>query len=272
MRRRPVVILIFALGCGGLSAHLGRQYLQSQVAAMPASARATTPVAVAARDLSGGAVLGAGDVRMLEWPAGMSPPGYVAESSILIGQELVVPIRANEPILQNKLAGAAVSGLAAVIPPGMRAVSVKVDEVIAVGGFAVPGSRVDVIATMPSEMRGPGVSRIVLQKLKVIAVGQTYEVSERSEPQDASVITLLVTPEQAEVLTLASTEGRIQLALRNTTDESRAQTRGTPAEALEGQATPAPRASTPAPSPARPRKQEVSVEIYHGTDRTVSSF
>jgi pilus assembly protein CpaB len=273
MKRRPVVILVFALACGGLSAHLARRYLQAQLGSAPSSERPTTKVAVAAHDLPSGSVLRSADVKLIDWPAEMRPPGYVDGGSSLIGRELVFPMKANEPILASKLSGSAVGGLSAVIPAGMRAVSVKVDEVIAVGGFVVPGTRVDVLVTMPSEGDRPSNTRIVLQNIKVVAAGQTYESSEQAKPQETSVITLLVTPEQAEVLTLSSTEGQVQLALRNALDESRAATPGALADGIERQApTPTPLARAAAPPVARERTQEAAVEIYHGSARTVSSF
>lgn len=273
MKRRPVMVLAFALGCGGLSAHLARQYLQAQIGAAPTADRATMKVAVAARDLPIGSVLRSTDVKLIDWPAGTRPPGYAEAGSGLVGRELVFPLKANEPILDSKLSGSAVGGLSAVIPPGMRAVSVKVDEVIAVGGFVVPGTRVDVLVTMPAEGDRPSNTRIVLQNIKVLAAGQTYEASEQAKPQETSVITLLVTPEQAEVLTLSSTEGQVQLALRNATDESRAATPGALPDGLERRApTPTPQARTAAPPVERQRTQEAAVEIYHGSARTVSSF
>lgn len=274
MKKRPVPILAFALACGLLSAYLASQYLRAHMANVTAAQPVTTRVAVAARDLPGGSVLRETDVKMIEWPAGSPPPGYIAQSNALLGQGLVHPVRANEPFLSTKLANSGVSGLAGMIPAGMRAVSVKVDEVIAVAGFVMPGTRVDILVTMPPVGNQPGAAKLVLQNLKVLASGQSFTPSEESRPQDASVITLLVTPDEAEVLTLASTEGRIQLALRNTLDETLALTSGAVATTLEGRA-PLPPPSAPRPaarSSARARTSEAAVEVYHGSDRTVSSF
>lgn len=274
MKKRPLLILAFALACGLLSAYLAREYLRAQVASATAGRPETTTVAVAARDLPGGSVLTAADVKMIEWPSGSPPPGYVAASNSLVGQGLVLPVKANEPFLTTKLANASVSGLAGMIPAGMRAVSVKVDEVIAVAGFVTPGTRVDILVTMPSDGAQPGATKLVVQNLKVLASGQSYAPSEEAEAKEASVITLLVTPEQAEVLTLASTEGRIQLALRNTLDETMALTSGAVATTLEGRAPPpaAPAPRGAARSTAPRRTPEATVEIYHGSDRTVASF
>jgi pilus assembly protein CpaB len=179
-------------------------------------------------------------------------------------------VRADEPLLQSKLAGAGVSGLAAAIPAGMRAVSVKVDEVIAVAGFVVPGTRVDVLVTMPPAGEAAGSSRVVLQNIKVLAAGQSFDPTEQGKPQDATVITLLVTPAEAEALALAANQGRIQLALRNTLDEALSNTSGAqPPAAIRvapGAAGAPPRAATPSRRPGTP------VEIYNGSARSVTSF
>jgi pilus assembly protein CpaB len=275
MRRRPVGILVFALACGGLSAHLGKQYLRAEQRVAPVAQHALTRVAVAARDLPVGAVLRAEDVKVIDWPSDVTPAGYKEASSALVGKELMFPVSANEPILDTKLAGeSSIGGLSAAIPEGMLAVSVKADEVIAVGGFVVPGTHVDVLVTVSSTSDRPGLSRIALQNLKVLAAGQTFETNEQGEPQDASVVTLLVTPEQAEVLTLAASEGRVQLALRNGRDQSRPATPGALTQSLEGRrpAAAAPSAPPKAPPVVRQPTREAAVEIYHGSARTVSSF
>jgi pilus assembly protein CpaB len=168
-----------------------------------------------------------------------------------------------------------VGGLPSVIPAGMRAVSVRVDEVVAVAGFAVPGTRVDVLVTLADAgPGGGGVARAALQNVQVLAAGQSLEARGNAEPQKVTVITLLVTPEQAEVLALASAEGQIQLALRNTLDESIAHTTGAVTAVLAGS-----RAARRSPPPARPatpaqprRAHSQAVEIYHGSSRTVASF
>ena len=275
MRRRSVLVLALALASGLLAAFLARQYLQTQIAIAPASEATTSLVAVAARDLPGGSVLRPEDVKMIAWPADSRPPEFVEASELVVGQGLLFPVKANEPLLRSKLSGEQ-GGLTAVIPQGMRAVSVKVDEVIAVAGFVVPGTRVDVIVTMPSNPDQPGTSRVVLQNIKVLASGQSIAESAEGEPQDASVITVLVTPDEAETLLLASNEGRIQLALRNTLDEAVAITRGAAGipsmrtAAAEG--SPAPPTRAPARAAAPPRIPGNAVEIYNGSARSVTSF
>jgi pilus assembly protein CpaB len=275
MRRRSIFVLALALVCGLAAAFLARSYLQTQMAAAPAAEAATAMVAVAARDLPGGAVLRPEDVKLIGWPASTRPPEYVATTEAVVGQGLLFPVKANEPLLRSKLSGQQ-GGLTAVIPQGMRAVSVKVDEVIAVAGFVVPGTRVDVVVTMPSTAERPGTSRVLLQNIKVLASGQSIEESSEGEPKDASVITLLVTPDEAEALLLASNEGRIQLALRNSLDEAVAITRGAAGTPQIRSAAPAASGeSTQRPAPARtttPRMNGSAVEIYNGSARTVASF
>ena len=276
MRRRSTVVLALALVSGLLAAILANRYLKTQIALAPASEAVTAMVAVAARDMPGGSVLRPEDVKLIPWPADSRPPDYAETTGTLVGQGLLFPVKANEPLLRSKLSGEQ-GGLAAVIPQGMRAVSVKVDEVIAVAGFVVPGTRVDVIVTMPTNPEQPGSSRVVLQNIRVLASGQSIEQPTEGEPRDASVITLLVTPDDAETLLLASNEGRIQLALRNSMDEAVAITRGASATPVyravsmeEGAPAPV-RTRAPARAASTPRSG-MAVEIYNGSARSVASF
>ena len=187
----------------------------------------TVQVAVAAADLSWGAVLADDAVRVVPFPAGAVPEGHFASAETLKGRVVIVDVKQHEPILESKLAPATVTsgGVAAVTHPNKRAVAVKVDDVIAVGGFIKPGDRVDVIATMrrPGETDDP-VTKVVLENVTVLAMGQNTgraaQTDKAAKDQDTkpsvpSVMTLEVTPEEAEQLALASTEGKVQLALRS---------------------------------------------------------
>src|SRR5690606_16244523 len=149
------------------------------------------------------------------------PVGYYGSSAEVIGRGLITPVAANEPLMATKLADIeSGGGLPIVIPEGMRALSVRVDEVIGVAGFVLPGTRVDVLLTItpPTGTNQIPVTRIILQTIQTLASGQTIQRDADGTPQTVSVVTLLVSPDQAERLALASTEGRIQLALRNTLD------------------------------------------------------
>lgn len=281
--KRLWLVLGMALVSGGGAAYLAAGYLQ------PAPVQAARPeepgdrVAVAARDLPAGSVLTEGDVRLVKWPADALPAGYARTAAEVVGRGLVTPLRANEPLMEGKLASKeAGGGLAILIPEGMRAVSVRVDEVIGVAGFVTPGTRVDVLATLPAASDRAAGTRLVLQNVQVLASGQSLAVERDGKPQAAAVITLLVLPDQAEVLTLASAEGRIQLALRNTMDGAKVVTGGVAANGLLGHAPAPPRPAEPRAAP-RPRTVTVSaeqqqaragrsVEIFRGSDRSVTTF
>jgi len=176
-------------------------------------------VMVAADDLQVGGRVEDHDVKIIRIPAADLPPGAPRKRSDVIGHGVIVPISKGEFILPNRLAQEnAGSGLPSLIPPGMRAVSVRVNEVVSVAGFVTPGTRVDVLLTGAPGGAGDEQTTTVLQNVAVLASGHTLERSSTGEAQNTAVITLLVTPDDAQRLTLASSEGHIQLALRNPLD------------------------------------------------------
>jgi pilus assembly protein CpaB len=191
-----------------------------------------------------------------------------------MGRGLITPVSANEPLMTAKLADkAAGGGLPIVIPEGKRAVSVKVDEVIGVAGFVLPGTRVDVLVTLTdSGDREEAATRVILQNVQTLASGQTIQKNANGEPQAATVITLLVTPEEAEKLTLAATEGQIQLALRNTLDMAQVETQGIQATTLVRTEAPAQPARSTGRAPRRTSGGGTSVITYNGAERTVTTF
>jgi pilus assembly protein CpaB len=265
--------LVLALVSGGAAGYLALGYMNKPLSPRSASASATTHIVVAARDLALGTVLAPGDVKTIAWPSLTVPPGYAASEEQVMGRGLITPVSANEPLMTAKLADKeAGGGLPIVIPEGMRAVSVEVDEVIGVAGFVTPGTRVDVLVTLSSDAgRDEAATRLILQNVQALASGQTTQRSANGEPQTTTVITLLVTPEQAEKLTLAATEGAIQLALRNTLDMAEVETRGVAADNLvRTEAPPQPARTTAARGPRR--ASGTSVITYNGAERTVTTF
>jgi pilus assembly protein CpaB len=153
----------------------------------------------------------------------------------------------------------------------MRAVAVEVDEVVGVAGFVLPGTRVDVLATvMPGSNRAEITTRIILQNVRALAADQKYQQDIQGEPQYVTVVTLLVTPDQAEVLTLAATEGRIQLALRNTLDVAEIETSGRRIASLITVSRPRP--TTSAPRPVVQPDPERVIESFQGGSRTLLKF
>ena len=268
------LMLIGASLSGLLAGYVALVYVSAEPTPLEAAAPSRT-IVVAARDLPAGAIIRREDVESVSWPGSAIPEGFATQPGDVVGRGLIVEVRANEPLLAWKVAEKeAGGGLPITIPEGMRAVSVEVDEVVGVAGFVLPGTRVDVLATvMPGTDRTRTTTRIILQNIRAVAADQRYQQDIDGEPQYVTVVTLLVTPEQAEELTLAATEGRIQLALRNTLDGEEIETSGRQIAALlrgggsRSAPTPvAPSNAAPAPDPER------VIESYEGGRRTLLKF
>lgn len=188
---------------------------------------ASQPVVVAAKALPVGALVTAADVKVVNWPSNSVVAAGFARVEDVVGRGLLTETAENEPITERKLASReSGAGLPPTIPIGMRAISVKVNEVVGVAGFVVPGSRVDVVATVESQ--GDTATRTVVSNLKVIAAGTRYDQQEAREgkPVPTTVVTLLATPQDAERVTLASSNGKILLVLRNPLDTEPTNTAG----------------------------------------------
>src|ERR1019366_9207408 len=215
-RTRLLMIGILALALGLLASVYVYRNLQTRSG--PGS-ESGVDVIVAAADRQVGARVEEHDIKIIKIPAADLPPGAPRRRSDVLGHGVIVPISKGEFILPNRLAGEnAGAGLPSLIPPGMRAVSVRVNEVVSVSGFVPPGTRVHVL--LPGTPGGGAEQQTttVLQNVAVLASGHTLERTATGEAQTTAVITLLVSPDDAQRLTLASSEGHIQLALRNPLD------------------------------------------------------
>ena len=274
-RIRMFIVLLIALSAGSGLAYATYDYLQNvpiKTVTVP-----TRPVVVAEVDLSLGTELEASDLRVVDWPVSAVPDGAFDAASQLTGRGLVLSVVRHEPILPAKLAPeGAGAGLPPIIPHGMRAVSVRVNEVIGVAGYVLPGTHVDVLATVsPTNRPGTTTTKLVLSDVQVLTAGTRLEQDlDRDTPVQVTVITLLVTPQQSERLALASTEGKIQLALRNPLDEGRPETTGVrPDRLLAGRAPtpkPAPKVApvpAPPPAPAPPLPPAPTIEVIRGDTR-----
>jgi pilus assembly protein CpaB len=232
-------------------------------------------VVAASADLPMGALVTDDKVKLVSMPTASLPTGYFTDKAQVVNRGVVQSMVAGETVLDSKLAPeGAGAGLPPVIPEGMRAVSVKVDEVIGVAGFVLPGTRVDVLVTVtPEEDQEVSITKQVLQNVQVLAAGESIEKDKEGKPKTVTVITLLVAPEDAEKLTLAATQGQIQLALRNTLDVDSVATAGSDIRTLVHGPRMAP---TPAPAKSRPVKaaprQTYDVEVIRGTERGKQSF
>lgn len=277
-RTRLLFIGIIALAFGLLLSVVVYRKVQRGAAAPP---RPGIDVVVAANDIQVGAKLEDRDLKVVNLPPDDLPAGIIRQKASAIGRGVVLPLSKGEFILSNKLAGRDVAGLPALIPPGMRAVSVRVNEVISVAGFVLPGTRVDVLLTGNPTGGGESVTTTVLENVAVLATGQKLERNAAGEPQTTPVITLLVSPEDAQKLTLASQEGRIQLALRNpldTAQERIASVRnlslysgGMPA----GPAVPTSKAvkvKRPATAPAPVKASPYTIEVIRGNEKKEVNF
>src|SRR5947209_6141416 len=215
-RTRLLMIGVLAVALGFLASVYVYKALQGKSGA---GREHIADVMVAANDLQVGARVEERDVRIIQISDTDLPPNAPRKKSDVIGHGVILPIAKGEFILPNHLAQEnAGSGLPALIPPGMRAVSVRVNEVVSVAGFVTPGTRVDVLLTGTPGAAGDQQTTTVLQNVAVLASGHTLERTATGEAQTTAVITLLVSPDDAQRLTLASSQGHIQLALRNPLD------------------------------------------------------
>jgi pilus assembly protein CpaB len=226
-RIRVFLVLALAVTAGGVFAFGTYNYVNN----LPkgSTAMPTQQVVVAANDLDVGAEITREDIRVIDWPKGSVPAQAITDPKDVIGRGLVLPVIQNEPILPMKLADKnAGGGLPPAIPPGLRALSVRVNEVIGVAGYVLPGTRVDVLATVnPGNQQSDITSKVILTNVQVLAAGTKIERDVHDNKAiPVSVVTLLVAPEEAERLTLASGEGKIQLALRNPLDKETPSTPG----------------------------------------------
>lgn len=237
-----------------------------------------TDVLVAAGDLAVGTKLQDRDVLRVRYPKLNLPPNVYTEPRQVIGRGVILPISKGEFLLPSKLAPEkAGSGLPSLIPPGMRAVSVRVNDVVSVAGFVQPGSRVDVLLTGTSATGAERQATTVLTNVAVIAVGKNLERAAGGEAVAAPVITLLVSPDDAQKLALAVLEGRIQLALRNPLDTHQPEIAATRESSLypAGQAPAAtqakPKIRKAAAPAAPPPPPAFTVEVIRGSKRDDTS-
>ena len=193
-------------------------YRQFQAASAPKPVVKMQQIVVAAEPLKLGTRVNASNLKTIPWPQGQPVAGMFTKVDDVANRALITSVAENEPILESKLASLqSGAGLAATIPEGMRAMSVAVNDVVGVAGFVTPGTMVDVLVT-GAATGGGNITRTILENVRVLAAGQKVEQDKEGKPQTVPVITLLVTPDDAAKLAMASTEGKIQLALRNTID------------------------------------------------------
>ena len=228
-QHRTLIVMLVAVGTAALGSYgVYRAVLQMPVREVEV---ASMQVVVAAQPLTMGTRLHPNHLRVVAWPSRNPVAGSFSDVKELVDRGVISPIGENEPITTSKVASLeAGAGLPPVIPEGMRAISVRVNEVVGVAGFVVPGTLVDVLVTARSNGGGSdeAMTRTVVSKVTVLTAGTKYDQdkSKSGEPIPTSVVTLAVLPEDGERITLAQNEGKITLALRNPLDVDRTETKG----------------------------------------------
>ena len=272
------------LGVALVAATVASLVLYRLTASPAPSPQPAAALVVAGRDLPLGTLIKETDLKV-DHRAGRIPAGAARSRKAVVGRAVLAAIYQDEIVLESRLAAkGAGAGLSAMIPPGMRAAAVRVNEVVGVAGFAVPGMRVDVLISGNPPGEGGSVTRTLLQNIAVLSAGQKFQKDAEGKPVAAQVVNLLVTPEQAEVLGLAIHQATIQLVLRNPMDGREAHPPGAGLATLygtrrepRGPAVPrrAAAASVPAPAPvATPSAAPavLVVEVLHGTRKVEARF
>ena len=223
-------------------------------------------VVVAEADITAGTPLSARLVKIVDWPQRLVPPQAVQDVSQIEGRVVNMPLSKGEPIILTKLApeGTA-AGLGGLLKKDMRAYTIKVDDVSGVAGFIHPGDRVDILMTvsMPSKS-GEQFSKVVLQDIMVLTAGKVWQQAGGGDPKSVNTVTLEVTPEQSEVLNLASAQGKIHLSLRNRTNKAIAPTAGIATSGLISGS----KHNTLAPPPTPQAPQKRNVEVIKGMQKS----
>ncbi|HUN86379.1 MAG TPA: Flp pilus assembly protein CpaB [Terracidiphilus sp.] len=275
MNRRLLIILLVAFVIAAFSTFIVVRLVGTRLAA--SKPQAATRLVAAARDIKLGTVLAPADLTTIAI-VGSAPQGAILDPKNAIGRGVISPIYTGEPILDSRLAPfGSGGGLAATIPEGMRAIAVKVDDVVGVAGFVTPGMRVDVLISGVPPNSGNNQdteSHTILQNIEVLSAGTDIQKDAEGKPKQVQVVNLLVNPEQAQDLSLAASQMKIQLVLRNPLDTKVAQVPETEMASLfTGQKPPAPKSHGEAPRRARPAAPPpFTIQVINGSKQTEQKF
>ena len=234
MRKSPNVFLLAVL-LGALSAALIYRHLRTLRAEAEAARRPSVDIVIAKESIAIGSRIEPNQVGRAAWPADMEPEGAVHDPATVVGTIALTRLEKNQPVLQAQVTAQGTGLLPLMITEGMRAMSVKVDNVTGVSGFITPNSRVDVMVAGQPDGAGNEQerSKVVLQNVRVLATGKSIEQRDE-KPVEVPTVTLMVTPEEAETLTLAARHEPVRLALRNFQDEAIVDTPGISSRTLFG--------------------------------------
>jgi pilus assembly protein CpaB len=269
---RALLMLVVALVAGLAAALSASRWL------VQTSSGGVTQVAVASEDISLGEPIEPNMVHTINWPSDSVPPGVFGDTKSLEGRVVRSSVAKGEPVIDAKLAPVGTKGgLSAVIGEGKRAITVRVNDVVGVAGFALPGNYVDVIVNTqaPGHNDQQSISKTVLEKILVLAVAQQVS-REDTAPKVVNAVTLEVTPEQAEKLDLARSVGTLSLVLRNQVDDNKLATSGATKDTLLGVVAPLPASAPVAPTrvryAARPAAKRDCIGVISGVTSTQECF
>ncbi|HEX5372298.1 MAG TPA: Flp pilus assembly protein CpaB [Aquabacterium sp.] len=262
---RPLLVILISIIVGAAAVALAAKWVSNR------GKVSTTSVVVAAQDIEVGTRLTSKMLQVVEWPATAPLKDAFSSTDKLADRVVNTQVLRGEPVLAAKLAPPGEKGgLSAVLEDGKRAVTVKVNEIVGVAGFALPGNYVDVMVNTPDEANN-AVSKIVLERILVLAVAQDTSTGADAKPRVVNAVTLEVTPEEAEMIDLARSVGSLSLVLRSQVDKGRVATSGARKEDLLGKPTVAPvttvaaptasSASAAAQTPPRPAPRRVSAPV-----------
>jgi pilus assembly protein CpaB len=274
--KRSLLMLALALVLASGSVFVAARWINAQAAI------STSKVAVAMADISLGARLSPDMVRMVDWPSGAVPPGAILDAKLLDTRVARASIQRGEPVMEGKLAPPGTQGgLSAVVANGKRAMTVRVNDVVGVAGFALPGNFVDILVNTQEDkiktIKDLAISKIVLERILVLAIAQESSRDE-TKPKVVNAVTLELTPDQAEKLDLARSVGTLSLVLRNQVDPQPVNTGGATKDTLLGmKADAAPKVAVQHAAVQRARIEyppvpSVKVELIRGLERSIRHF
>ncbi len=266
--RRTIVALLLALLISGLCTFFLARRVMRHAAGRPQTQSYVTVI----KPVLPGELLKAENLKLIDWPITLSLQDGFTRAEDVAGRAALYPIAPGQPVLGGYLAAPGSGfGLTAKIPDGMRATALKSNEVIGVAGFLYPGSHVDVLVTYRNENASAPMTQIVLQDAEVLTAGQKIEPDPQGKPEAVSVVTLLLSPENAQRVVLASTQGTVQFVLRNSSDHDTVADAPLDLRELSGGKgeVPAPARSSDAGSS---RGRSYNVETIAGDKRQVASF
>ncbi len=273
--RRLTSAFLIALVVSGIFTYwLSQRFTKTKPAPPPPKSQYVAPVA----NLEAGQIVKAENLHLVDWPASMPIQGAFTAPEPVVGRVVLYPLAANEPILDRQLASpGAGSGITVKIPDGMRAISLRSDEVVGVAGFLLPGTHVDVLVTLHTANSPEPITTTVLQDVEILAAGQKTDPDPEGKATTATVVTLLVKPEDAEKVVLASTQGSVHFVLRN--GEDRKEVQGDPIQLSQlsgGVAPPHPSSGSGKPAVHKTFQQLVAkpytVETILGSKQRMDTF